>query len=208
MTHRDEMERVLAALAEVKAPAELERRVLRQLEERVVVRSAWWRSGWMSALAGGAFVTMLGLGVWELRERSANGSSVAGSTAMAPLSSSSSDPQLVLHPSARIAEDLGAALPVGVHKVARVPDRRPLEQPAEFAQHGFPAPEAPLSEQERLLLRLARRPNQGTIAIFDPRLREERAAIEGAEFEFFNPQQPIKTDEVEETQSERTPGKQ
>lgn len=60
----------------------------------------------------------------------------------------------------------------------------------------FPAPEAPLTNQELLLLRLAHRPTPGTLAIFDPHVREQRAQLAAADFkEFFKPppvlQQPI-----------------
>ena len=60
---------------------------------------------------------------------------------------------------------------------------------------GFPAPPAPLTGQERLLLRLARKPNEATIAMFDQTIREERAAAEKEEFDFLNPPRPVETDQ-------------
>ena len=211
MSDGDDFERLLRKLGEVDAPAGLESRVLRRMQERPPVRSKWWNIGRVSALTVGAVVAAIAVGVWEVRKPAGEPGLINVGKTIAPLSSpaASANPQVSSQPlSAANSTSLGTALPMRTQKINRSPDQKLLELPAEFAQEaGFPAPEAPLTEQEKLLLRLARRPNQGTIAMFDPRLREERAATEAAEFEFFNPQQPMKTEQIEETRNEATPGK-
>jgi hypothetical protein len=96
-----------------------------------------------------------------------------------------------------------------------IPPNKLIPIKADVAEEaGFPAPPAPLTDQERLLLRLARKPNEATIAMFDPTIREERAAAEKEEFDFLNPPRPVETDQptdsnlTEEKTNDRSQNKQ
>ncbi len=62
----------------------------------------------------------------------------------------------------------------------------------------FPAPPMPLTEQEKLLLRLRHKNDPVELAMLDPKLRELQDAQEKAEFQRFFPQPVLKQPADEE----------
>ena len=72
---------------------------------------------------------------------------------------------------------------------AGVPVRRPRTQdlPAvgQTQEASFPAPPLPLTEQERLLLRLAHRGDPENMAILNPKVREAQTAKATEQFQQF-----------------------
>jgi hypothetical protein len=64
-------------------------------------------------------------------------------------------------------------------------------QPVTAALVSFPAPEAPLTEQERLLLRIVHRGDPVEVAMLNPQELAREEALEAAEFQrFFPPPAP------------------
>jgi hypothetical protein len=63
-------------------------------------------------------------------------------------------------------------------------------QPVTAALVSFPAPEAALTEQERLLLQLVHRKDPVEVAMLDPRELAREEAVEAAEFQRFFPPPP------------------
>jgi hypothetical protein len=68
-----------------------------------------------------------------------------------------------------------------------VPVKRPQDAPAvgETQTASFPAPPLPLTEQERLLLRLAHRGDSGTTAILNPEVQAAQTAKATEQFQQF-----------------------
>ncbi len=194
----DDLDRVLEGLRRVEAPVGLEGRVLRAMEAPRERGFAW---GWAGAVA----LVLVGVwvGGWVRRERKTAG--FADTPAF-------HEAERIGHAErAEVVVEKGRAAEADRHH--RGPSTASIARCAtDSAQDddvcgrvrlvveeaGFPAPPEPLSEQEKLLLRLARRPNEGTVAMFDPKIREERAEAEKAEFEFFNPQPAVIAAEPEE----------
>jgi hypothetical protein len=70
---------------------------------------------------------------------------------------------------------------------AAIREKGPIA-PDEMVVENHPAPEAPLTEEERLLLRFAHRADPQQLEAFSPMLRSARDAEEKAEFQrFFEP---------------------
>jgi len=208
MSERD-IERVLEGLGGVEAPQGLEERVLRAMTARETARGFGW------AWVGVGALVVAGVVLGGLRYKDSFNATAAAA-----------EEQRMTHdPSARPTEVSSVKETLNKRSLERAglqPRRKaPSIQPALAAEGmfvadgkriqsfvkaevaieaGFPAPEAPLTEQERLLLRLARRPNEATIAMFDQGIREERAAAEKAEFDFLNPQRPVETEPPQETE--------
>ena len=175
----DDLDRVLERLGTVAAPAGLEERVLRRMDRHRVSRGVGWRWALVAAML------LLGVAGWTAREVELGHRSAVGLAETHAPGSMHGAHASVVNPDSR---------PVGIHVAKAKPFGRLRGTPAASAkaeEGGFPAPELPLTEQERLLLKLARRPNEGTLAMFDLGIREERAAEEKAEFEFFNPARPF-----------------
>jgi hypothetical protein len=66
-----------------------------------------------------------------------------------------------------------------------VPVKHSQDAPAVGETHSFPAPPLPLTEQERLLLRLAHRGDSGTTAILNPDARAAQTAKATEQFQQF-----------------------
>jgi len=213
------IDKVLAGLRDVAAPAGMERRVLDRLEELAQARS---RTGWswlgsirrvvrgrsvaMSYAACGvavAVIFVLALAVPAIRrlghaapvhvsvrskmvvpERSVPLATSEVSTT--DVGSSSREPRVRL---AEAANSPGARL-------VPATDSDDSVALSETRAASFPAPPMPLTEQERLLLRLAHRNDSVELAMLDPKLRELRDAQEKAEFQrFFGRSTPVQPNE-------------
>jgi hypothetical protein len=208
------IDRVLTGLRDVEVPAGLERRVLEGLEERSVqtrVRSRWFGFVFREisldyaacgvALAG---VLVMALLVPAIRR---SGHASAGPTAhvdpgiQAGIQAETQAPV----PSSGTA-DVGSLAASGGHGGRRMNDRddssiaAPVRNStvdsstvdsedslamSEMRAASFPAPMMPLTEQERLFLRVRRRGDAVELAVLDPHLRELEEAKDKAEFQRF-----------------------
>jgi hypothetical protein len=215
------MEKVLAGLRDAEAPAGMERRILDGLEERGAARS---RSGWrwmvpvwlvapgrpvaVGALVcgvalGGIFVVALAapairrLGHGPVQAR--RNSVPPGSPALAASEAA-----------AKSAED--ASLRSGVRSAEKMKTEEGMnaESAADFGDgdsaalddmHAAsrPAPPMPLTEQERLLLRLVHKDAPVELAMLDSKMRALQDSEDKAEFQRFfaqstkriTPEQPV-----------------
>lgn len=190
MKDSDEMvDRVLAGLREVEAPAGLERRVLAAMEERAVTRVGWLPMRWVLACA----VVAVGVaGAFILRPAPVRVEKVAAVAVpkMQPVRG-----ERVQKRNTEIRT--GTALPTGPHissnrtafRVAQN-DLRPRTVRAAATVReeagGFPAPPMPLTDAEKLLLRVAHRADATELTPLNAEARERQSAEFDQEFiEFF-----------------------
>jgi hypothetical protein len=212
------IERVLAGLRDADAPDGMERRILDELEERAAARSRqgwrWMRPMWLvaptrpvaaRAVACGVAVAglLVVLAVPAVRR--------LGHAPLSKLQSKASTSPTNTSPTERVAVALNAAAVNNVGASAPGHGVRSIEtanaQKASLVRAlvrgngsndsaaandmqaaSFPAPPMPLTEQERLLLRIAHRGDPVELALLSPRLRAVEDAEEKAEFQrFFGP---------------------
>jgi hypothetical protein len=231
MKNSEEMiERVLAGLRDADAPDGMERRILDGLEERATARSRqgrrWMRPVWLLApsrpIVAGAVAC--GIAVAGLLVVLA----VPAVRRHAPLSKLQSKANT--SPTERVPVAPNAVAANNVRASAPGHDVRSMEtanaQKASLVRAlvwgngsndsaavndtqtaSFPAPPMPLTEQERLLLRIAHRGDPVELALLSPRLRAVEDAEEKAEFQrFFGPstakQAPQEQPTMEQTMPE------
>jgi hypothetical protein len=220
------MEKVLAGLRDAAAPDGMERRILAGLEERAAVRS---RSGWRQllpvwlvaparpvavgslvcgvALAGIVVVVFaipairrLGHTPMQAPQQAGRNSVPAGAAALTAAEAAAE--------SGRSALPRAGALSIGKRKAERSAagadvvldsDSAALE---EMHAASYPAPPMPLTEQERLLLRLVHKDDPVELAMLDPKLRALQDLEDKAEFQrFFG--QSMKQTTPEQTATEQ-----
>jgi hypothetical protein len=199
------IEKLLAGLRHAEAPAGMERRILEKLEGRVSVEetrsrqrrlvSAWMTLPTKALICGVGLVALVAMilaipAVRRLAHVPAQSKS-GGVTGM-PVST---EPAMA----AKEAELSSGGSRVKFGTTAKVPDAglvRVAESPeadsndeslarSEMEAASFPAPPMPLTAQERLLLRLARKADPVEIAMLDPKFRAMQDAKEKAEFQRF-----------------------
>jgi hypothetical protein len=215
----DAMERVLAGLRDAETPAGMEHRILDRLEERASTAEARW--GWgrlvptwgmmatapvaTKALVCGvalasvlvmvfAIAGILRLGHAPVRskidvvpaEPMRRTPAVDTAKGVAP----SSD-----EPSVR----LGMVMKVSEAGLVPAADSDDSVAVAEMQTASYPAPPMPLTEQERLLLRISHRVDPVEMAMLDPKLRALQDAEEKAEFQRFFGQSTKQTAPVQPT---------
>jgi hypothetical protein len=214
------VERVLAGLREVEAPAGMERRVLEALGERALVQAplGWrrFRPLWLmtpmrpvvmrsvacgSALAG---LVVVGMVIHSLsvvrRSGHASGNGYGHGAAQSQMGSASA---ARLAPATSEVAGRGVQLVPHEPRVANVEAMRRSDAGATNAQIGevgrdvnsaelrrmlavsYPAPPMPLTEQERLLLRIAHGSDPVELAVLEPMLRPVQDAEEKREFQRF-----------------------
>ena len=173
----EEIERTLRVLGGAKSPEGLDGRVLQRLAERRVEVAA---TGWATGVMGwhlvwtGAMVTMvLVAALWMLRGHAGGG--VAGVRHV----------PVVRVPAVRVPAVVGPAVEAG--RVVRVDVARLAGvegKAAVSAEVGrsYPAPEAPLTREERMLVRIAQRGEAVEVATLDRQVwargdEEEKAAV-------------------------------
>jgi hypothetical protein len=196
---RDEaIDAALKALREVAPPEGMEERVAGRLERAVEVagRDSATR-GWWSGAACGAAVATLAIGVvifaqhrWgatpETRQAVARvaGRQDAGALATAYAKHGSTDTGRGAPCASRISQRAHiAAVSPGVVVVPTAGELR-----AETTAPSKPAPELPLTEQERELVRLARTVDPKQLVALDDTTQAKMEAEDAAEFErFFTP---------------------
>jgi hypothetical protein len=169
------IERLLVGLRDAEPPRGMERRILEALdgfEDRRVASAAF---RWLPAMA-----LLLGCGVIL--------TALVVVRAHRPTPADSSRP--------RFAASLPTKTPKPIPlKVTPVPPRRTPRPQVRHAEHvapaaetqasSFPAPPLPLTEQEKLLLRLARGADPGNVAMLNPEVRAAHTEEAKKEFQHF-----------------------
>ena len=199
------IERVLAGLRDVEAPDGMERRILDGLEARATAqaRSGWrrfmpmrpvmprgrWELGWgLTSRATLAGVLVLAFAIPAMRR--AGRTSVHSKTDAAGVKVAPTAPSVIATGNME-RSSLGSGGPSRGTSDARdtgsVPEAASDESIAlsETQAASFPAPPMPLTEQERLLLRLVHKVDPVEIAMLDPRVRAIEDAEEKEEFQRF-----------------------
>ena len=202
MKNSDEaIDRVLAGLRGVEAPEGMERRVLAGLDARAAAPSglAWrgWAFGFAAAVAVVAGAMILA-GTPRVQQP---GGAVVRVPVVAPVGAPAAPEALVAKRNTRV---LRYAQKDAISLTGRQEDSADVEP---VASGGIPAPPMPLTEQEKLLLHLARRsdPQELTPLIAEVRAKQEAEFDE--EFQqFFAPPEPVaggkKTDPTNEDKGE------
>jgi len=195
------IERVLAGLRDVEAPAGMERRVLAAMEERTAARTGWRPAlGWVLACG---VVAMVVAGTLMLRPSRVPAQTKAVVAVHAPVAV----PARVGIEQKRNTEILRFAQ--NDLRFRRVQQVRPVEVAATAKveeERGFPAPPMPLTEEEKLLVRVAHRVDPQELTPLNAEARERQAAAFDEEFmEFFAVPETV-TDEKQMNPNESEKG--
>jgi hypothetical protein len=205
MKNSDEaVARVLAGLRDVEAPEGLERRILNGMEERAAARRSGW--SWLRRVAtapvdarrwllwGAAFAGMMVIGVAVPAVRRLVQVPVAskiGVKADAPLTRralavAANDAASVWQGAKeRVAESRTVRAAAEVRRADGAGANVAGVVTSEMRGASFPAPPMPLTEQERLLLRIAHKGDPVEVAILDPKMRSLQEREERADYQRF-----------------------
>jgi hypothetical protein len=198
----DAIEKVLAGLRDAEAPEGMERRILDALEERATRRAEagrrWFGPMWRGApiayvacgvaVVGFAVVMLIVPAVRRFGHGTASRTGIAARR-LAPAMGSvvaKHDAESVLH-----ASDVGFVKRADAAKGGLVSagvsagDSENDVALSEARAASFPAPPMPLTEQEKLLRRLAHKNDPVELATLDPKRRELQDADDQAEFQSF-----------------------
>jgi hypothetical protein len=171
------IERVLAALRHAEPSATMERRILEAMAAREAEVSLpfWprWRSMATSLAAALAIAGMVIVVVAGQQHRRAPADT--RSRATAPPVRQTNQPAGVVQKASTAPRR-----PAG-----RGSGRRPVSALPERQVASFPAPPLPLTQQEKLLLRLAHRPNPEDTAILNPAVQAAQSAKATEQFQQF-----------------------
>jgi hypothetical protein len=191
--HDQEIDTVLRALREAVPPAGMDARIVERLQRQAPASPAtgtWWRG----AIAGAAFTLTLAVCVVLLllhgarpTPRHANATANDVVSSMSPVNFQSNS---VAH------EDGGqpCASPSVLHAGSIVRKRNPQSLHTLHVVRSHPAPEMPLTTEERELVRLAHSADPKQLAAPDPETQAKLEAQESAEFlKFFEPPAPPPT---------------
>ena len=169
------IERLLAGLRDAEPPGGMERRILETLEgmgaREVTPPASLWRPA-MALLSTCAMILMAAVLVHQHRHAPAN-----------LIRSTRADVRKVTRP-----EVVTQKASTGPQRtISRSLVRRPIEVHAagETQATSFPAPPLPLTEQEKLLLRLAHRGDPKNMAILNPDVRAAQTAEATQQFQQF-----------------------
>jgi len=179
---------VLAGLRGTEASAGMERRILQAVEERASTRStSMWRwSSWSSWGWGGTFAAALVIcGVIAISTAKSHGPGQPEVRVVPVKAAPVTD-------SVRVAEDVQPvpAVTLRVRKPARRARFVDVKDAAsaDMRAVSYPAPPMPLTEQEKLLLRIAHKRDPEEVAMLNPQVRARQEAEGKVEFQqFFEP---------------------
>ena len=201
----DAIERVLTGLREVEAPVGMERRIVAAMEDRTS-ETARARDGWrwplrlvgvarpavvryvvIGCVAAGVIAVVLTIPGRSRRQQ------VPLKAKMGSVGSGQRVP--VVEEPVMASERPSAARVMRAARVANEPEGPVVGgneagdfdavAMSETRAASFPAPPMPLTEQERLLLRMVHRGEPVELAMLDPQMREMQDAKEKAEFQQF-----------------------
>ena len=218
MRNSDEaIERVLAGLRDVDAPAGMGRRILDGLEERTAqtrVRSRWFgedlRWGALSYVACGvalAGILVVVLAVPAIRRFGHAPAQTKIDVAPVKAMPAASSVVAAVVPEGAMRGQRVDARGAGMIRVAggiadsAATDSEDSVAMSEMTAGSFPAPPMPLTEQEKLLLKMVHRTDPVELAILDPRLEALRDAEEKAEFQRFFSKPTVKQSTAEQEQA-------
>jgi hypothetical protein len=193
------IERLLAGLRDAEPPGGMEHRILEALDgmgaREVAASASLWRRPLRPALAmllACAVILMVAFTVQQrkhvpgqsfvpLKPHGTPGQAKNGLNGAPNIVSSLQVSQKPQH----AAADQRVRSPR--RSTSRIPVKRPQDAPAlgETQTASFPAPPLPLTEQERLLLRLAHRGDSDTTAILNPDARAAQTAKATEQFQQF-----------------------
>jgi len=204
------IEKVLAGLRDSEAPGGMEHRILNALEDQASVRS---RSGWLGrrpmwlvapalpvglawgvALAGMVVIAVAIPAIHRLRYAPAQSQTNLAPAAVLPPASAEvavKSAQVLPHGSGvRVIEETTAGDEASARRAEVVSARdsdRDSDSVAlsEMRAASHPAPPMPLTEQERLLLRIAHKGDPVEMAMLDPGLRAAQDAEDETDFQRF-----------------------
>jgi hypothetical protein len=222
MKNPDEaIDKVLGGLREVEAPAGMERRVLAAMETRSAARSGWRPAmGWVLACGVAAgFVA----GVLMMRPSRGPVEKIAVVAIHAPVAvpvrveqvqKRNTGVQTVTAPLNGPIHPAGVAAFHFAQNYVHFSQERKAEQvrPVEVAavakveeERGFPAPPMPLTEEEKLLLRIAHRVDPQELTPLNAEARARQEAEFDEEFmEFFAAPEPVtEENQTNPTESEK-----
>jgi hypothetical protein len=231
------MEKVLAGLRDAEAPAGMERRIVNALEERAAARSGsgwlWLRPAWLvaparpiavgSLVCGVALAGLLAVVLAIPAIRRPGHTSVQARRSPDPVGSLALGASQVAAKSAQpVSSRSGGVRVMGEIKAE---GRTSAEGVVDFDSVAVedmhapsrPAPPMPLTEQERLLLRLVHKDDPVELAMLDSKVRDLEELEDKAEFQrFFGqstkqalPEQPMTEQALPEqsTPEQAVPGK-
>ena len=203
-TSEEIIDQVLSGLRDTQAPAGMEDRVLQAIQDRASSASFWSRWRVSAPLA---LIRPMATRPWTWGIATAG--VVAVSVSLATLSShrhdhkivdSSKQPVLVKPQTATVQTATAEYAPTShAMPIKRVAARKetqkvqPLSEEdalalSEMRAPSHPAPEMPLTDQERLMLRIVRGGDPVELAELDPQVRAAQDAQQKAEFQnFFEP---------------------
>jgi hypothetical protein len=171
------IERLLAALRDAEPSAAMGRRILEALEAREGEASAprWPRlrpvATWLAAAVAIAGLLIIAVAIHQHRRAPAD----TRSRGTAPPVRRTNQPEAVVQKAS-----------IAPRRPAKRGSRRPpVSAVPETQAASFPAPPLPLTEQERLLLRLAHRRNPEDTAILNPALQAAQSAKATEQFQHF-----------------------
>jgi hypothetical protein len=186
------IERLLAGLRDAEPPGGMEHRILEALDgmgaREVAASASFWRRPLRPALAmllACAVILMVACTVQQRKH-------VPGQQLipLKPTEGLNGAPNIFS--SLRVSQKPQHAAPDEKvqsprRTTSRIPVKRPQDAPAvgETQAASFPAPPLPLTEQERLLLRLAHRGDSDTTAILNPDVRAAQTAKATEQFQQF-----------------------
>ncbi len=194
-TSEEIIDQTLAGLRDTQPPAGMEDRVLHAIQDRASSPSVWrwWRPlemraqswSWGAAAAGIAAV-FLSLAVLSAHRRDHN--TVESSRQPVPVKAQPPAVQTA------VAEPAPHAMPVkriavrkGTQKTQSLSEEDAIAL-SEMRAPSHPAPEMPLTQQERLMLRIVHGGDPVELAELDPQVRAAQYAQQKAEFkDFFEP---------------------
>ena len=183
MNPEERIARVLTALRNVEAAPGLERRILQAAEQRAALLPAprpSQRRRWTFAAAAFAAVCLIVIAVHQGRQQStpvttSRPTQQASLTAAAPVEAT---PDRTLPPPRRARQ----VSPAKTGSIATTRRSRPSDVTHAVS---FPAPPLPLTDQEKLLLRLVHKGDPVEIAMLIPETRARQQAEGKAEFQRF-----------------------
>ena len=196
-TSEEIIHQALTGLRDIQAPAGMEDRVLQALQDRASSASVWrwWkpvertaRSWAWGVAAAGVAVAFLSLAVLSAHRRGHGTLELNRQPVLVtaqPATVQTAVPEQVAAPH---------AIPVKLAAVRKETQKtQPLSEEdaialSEMRAPSHPAPEMPLTEQEKLMLRIVRGGDPVELAELDPQVRAAQDAEQKAEFKnFFEP---------------------
>ncbi len=179
------IEKVLAGLRETEAPLGMERRILDAVEERTAARMAaiprWaWRATLAGTIAACLFIGITAIYRYEHLSAQAHYPAFPVGSLSAKGSAISTQESSML-PTESIAQT-GAAAPMRIVRRISAADAVLLR---EMCAPSHPAPAAPLTKEEKLLLRAVHTGNPQVMAMLNPEVRAREEAESEAEFQKF-----------------------